>query len=208
MKRQTTQNEESEQAADIVASDDEESEQASVDEESSLVSSDRESDITTSDLVEPNEASDEGSEIVSGDEEILTSGDSDYEIPLDEESAESESVSDDSIFGNVDEYDIKYMEILDSMDENLNEEREYEYFHNLEKQEKINHLEQIELINKISNKEIPDRFKILNSKMDMRTKTIAIHNLDKLSEMDVSTGEYCKMEKWIDGLIKTQFRYI
>ena len=47
------------------------------------------------------------------------------------------------------------MEILDSMDENLNEEREYEYFHNLEEQEKINHLEQIELINKISNKEIP-----------------------------------------------------
>ena len=39
----------------------------------------------------------------------------------------------------------------------------------------------------------------------MRTKTIAIHNLDKLSEMDVSTGEYCKMEKWIDGLIKTPF---
>ena len=205
MKRQTTQNEESEQAADIVASDDEESEQASVDEESSLVASDRESDITISELVEPDEASDEGSGLVSGDEEILTSGDSDYEIQLDEESAESESVSDDSIFGNVDEYDIKYMEILDSMDENLNEEREYEYFHNLEKQEKINHLEQIELINKISNKEIPDRFKILNSKMDMRTKTMAIHNLDKLSEMDVSTGEYCKMEKWIDGLIKTPF---
>ena len=29
--------------------------------------------------------------------------------------------------------------------------------------------------------------------------------MEKLSEMDVSTGEYCKMEKWIDALIKIPF---
>ena len=80
-----------------------------------------ESDITISDLVESNEASDEGSEIVSGDEENIT-----FKMRVIMryhlmKKAESESVSDDSIFGNVDEYDIKYMEILDSMDENLNE---------------------------------------------------------------------------------------
>jgi len=41
--------------------------------------------------------------------------------------------------------------------------------------------------------------------MDIHTKTIAIQNIDKLSEMDVTTGEYCKMDKWINGLIKTPF---
>ena len=41
--------------------------------------------------------------------------------------------------------------------------------------------------------------------MDIATKSIAIHNIDKLNEMDPSTGEYCKMEKWINGLIKIPF---
>ena len=38
--------------------------------------------------------------------------------------------------------------------------------------------------------------------MDDITKSIALTNLDKLSEMDVSTGEYSKMDQWINGLIK------
>ena len=41
--------------------------------------------------------------------------------------------------------------------------------------------------------------------MDIKTKSIAIENIEKLSEMDVSTGEYCKMDKWINGLIKIPF---
>ena len=49
------------------------------------------------------------------------------------------------------------------------------------------------------------KFKILNSEMDIKTKSIAIENINKLSEMDVSTGEYCKMDKWINGLIKIPF---
>ena len=45
--------------------------------------------------------------------------------------------------------------------------------------------------------------------MDLQTKSVAIRNMEKLSEMDVSTGEYCKMEKWIDALIKIPFgKYI
>ena len=41
--------------------------------------------------------------------------------------------------------------------------------------------------------------------MDLKTKSIAIGNIEKLSEMDVSTGEYCKMDKWINGLINIPF---
>ena len=37
--------------------------------------------------------------------------------------------------------------------------------------------------------------------MDIKTKSVAISNIDKLSEMDVSTGEYSKMNHWITGLI-------
>ena len=52
---------------------------------------------------------------------------------------------------------------------------------------------------------MPLKFKIYESNMDLNTKAIAIKNIDKLSEMDVSTGEYCKMDKWINGLIKIPF---
>ena len=41
--------------------------------------------------------------------------------------------------------------------------------------------------------------------MDIKTKSIAIGNIEKLEEMDVSTGEYCKMDKWINGLINIPF---
>ena len=39
----------------------------------------------------------------------------------------------------------------------------------------------------------------------MDTKSIAITNINKLNEMDVSTGEYCKLDKWINGLINVPF---
>ena len=41
--------------------------------------------------------------------------------------------------------------------------------------------------------------------MDMKTKSIALENLDKLAEMDVSTGEHSKMDHWINGLMKIPF---
>ena len=41
--------------------------------------------------------------------------------------------------------------------------------------------------------------------MDIYTKSVAINNLDKLAEMDISTGEYNKMDQWINGLIKLPF---
>ena len=41
--------------------------------------------------------------------------------------------------------------------------------------------------------------------MDINTKAIAIRNIDKLNAMDVSSGEYSKMDNWINGLISIPF---
>ena len=60
-------------------------------------------------------------------------------------------------------------------------------------------------IKNIRNTDVPLKFKILESDMDLKTTSIAIGNIEKLSEMDVSTGEYCKMDKWINGLINIPF---
>ena len=60
-------------------------------------------------------------------------------------------------------------------------------------------------IYKMNESNIPLRFKVLDSEMPLETKAIAIENVDKMSEMDVSTGEYSKMHHWINGLIKIPF---
>ena len=60
-------------------------------------------------------------------------------------------------------------------------------------------------IKSINKSEIPLKFKILDMKMDLYTKSLAIQNIDKMNNMDPSTGEYAKMDKWINGLIKIPF---
>ena len=63
------------------------------------------------------------------------------------------------------------------------------YFHNLPRDKKKSYIEHIHEIRDISETNVPMRFRILNSNMDLRTNSIALHNLEKLDEIDVSTGE-------------------
>ena len=125
--------------------------------------------------------------------------DEDYEEDIEEEDIEEEE-SEEEI--DYDEYDDKFIEI---MEDEITEDQDLEYFHELTPNEKQRHITELEEIKKINKSNIPLRFKILNSEMDIKTKSIAIENIEKLSEMDVSTGEYCKMDKWINGLIKIPF---
>ena len=41
--------------------------------------------------------------------------------------------------------------------------------------------------------------------MDIKTKSIALENIDKIRDMDVSTGENSKMDHWVQGLMKIPF---
>ena len=76
------------------------------------------------------------------------------------------------------------------------EEANMEYYHYLDKEkDKIFQLTKDIYEYNGSNK--PLRFKVIESDMDMKTKAIALENIDKMSEMDVSTGEH---SKWIIGL--------
>ena len=147
---------------------------------------------------EENESEDTESEEEEGDE--------DFEIDLEEsdeeeEEGEEEETSEEEEF-EYDEYDDKFIEIIE---DDIHEDQELEYFQDLTPEEKQKHISELEEIKKINKSNIPLRFKILNSEMDIKTKSIAIENIEKLGEMDVSTGEYCKMDKWINGLIKIPF---
>ena len=99
--------------------------------------------------------------------------------------------------------DEEYLELIE--EEMDNEGEEFEYFHKLPDDAKHLSIAQLKDISQINKTSIPLKFKILESKMDMKTKSIAINNVDKLNEMDTSSGEFCKMDKWINGLITIPF---
>ena len=152
-------------------------------------------ELSEEELSEEEEEDEEHSE--EGEEE-----ESDIELDEDEECSDSE-VSEEEEEVELDEYDEKYMEMEDDILEE--EDNDFNYFQTLVPEEKEKHLTELKEIKDIRNTAVPLKFKILESDMDLKTKSIAIGNIEKLSEMDVSTGEYCKMDKWINGLINIPF---
>jgi ATP-dependent Lon protease len=140
----------------------------------------------------------------SNEEELDESEEEELEESEEDESEESESEVE------MDEYDEQYIDMEEEDLEDLEDDDvEFTYFQNLEKDVKQKHLDSLKEIKEVRNTDVPLKFKILNSNMDIKTKTIAIGNIEKLEEMDVSTGEYCKMDKWINGIINIPFgKYI
>jgi ATP-dependent Lon protease len=118
---------------------------------------------------------------------------------------ESDEDSGDEYSFEYDENDEKYEELIDKQMLKNSEETNMEYYHHLdiEKKDEIYNLTKEIYEYNGSNK--PLRFKVIESHMDMKTKAIALENIDKMSEMDVSTGEHSKMDHWINGLMRIPF---
>ena len=129
-------------------------------------------------------------------------GEEDDDEDDDEDEGDEEDESDTSE-SDFDELDEKYMEIEDNLD--FDEDENINYFHKLEPVKKEKLLVEIKKVNEINDLHMPLKFKILNSDMDINTKAIAVRNIEKLTEMDVSSGEHSKMDTWINGLISVPF---
>jgi ATP-dependent Lon protease len=124
---------------------------------------------------------------------------------LDDEELDDEEDEEDEEGSDYDEFDDEYIDVMDKYDNDNSADSNLDYFHSLQEGFKKGYIKQIKEIYELNSTHIPLRFKVLNSDMDVYTKSLAIQNLDKLSEMDISTGEYNKMDQWINGLIKLPF---
>uniref|UniRef100_A0A6C0EL72 AAA+ ATPase domain-containing protein n=1 Tax=viral metagenome TaxID=1070528 RepID=A0A6C0EL72_9ZZZZ len=84
-------------------------------------------------------------------------------------------------------------------------ESEVDYVKSLssEEQNKIFMMEQ-EIID-FNKDEIPQRFKILNSSLNITTKSTIIKKLDNFYSMEESDNEYSKLSQWADGINKIPF---
>ena len=130
----------------------------------------------------------------------------DVSLASDEKSEDiSEDTSDEEYLFEYDDLDTKYEELVEKQTNLNSEEANMEFFHYLSKEKKIQLTEMTEEIYKIQEKSVPLRFKVIESDMEMKTKAIAIENIDKLAGMDVSTGEHSKMDHWVTGLIRIPF---
>ena len=118
-------------------------------------------------------------------------------------SNDSESSEDYSY--EYDDHDEKYEELIDKHMLKDSEESNMEYYHYLEKEKKEELYNLTKEIYEYNGSNIPLRFKVIESHMDMKTKAIALENIDKMAEMDVSTGEHSKMDHWINGLMRIPF---
>jgi ATP-dependent Lon protease len=119
--------------------------------------------------------------------------------------SEIDSESDSEYEFDFDELDDKYNDLIDENSSINAEENDIKYFHYLETNKKEKLISDMKTIYNMNDSNVPLRFKIINSDMDMKTKAIAVGNIDKLSDMDISSGEYSKMDHWINGLIKIPF---
>ena len=79
------------------------------------------------------------------------------------------------------------------------------HFLSLSKDEQRKILEIEKNIKQINNEVIPIRYQVLESKMDMKIKAIAIQKLNALKNLDSSSGEYYKIKTYLEGLMKIPF---
>ena len=146
-------------------------------------------------------------EYIESEEEYITSDDENYE-------SFKNNIKENNVFNNenenldedtyvLDEYDSLYAKLIEK--KNDDGDNDFEYFIKQDLNSKKNIIEDINKINKINDLDIPLKFKILQSNMDINTKSTAINQINKIENMDVSSGEYSKMDQWISGLIKIPF---
>jgi len=125
--------------------------------------------------------------------------------PKIQEDKSTTSSDDEEYSFEYDEHDEKYEELIDKQLLKNSEEANMEYYHYLDKEKKDKIFQLTKDIYEYNGSNKPLRFKVIESDMDMKTKAIALENIDKMSEMDVSTGEHSKMDHWINGLMRIPF---
>lgn len=119
------------------------------------------------------------------------------------------------IKGSFDSIIAKYSAMDDSDNESLdnyNSENdlnyspdEYKFIKNL-KPDRFNHIKELEMhIKKVNLDEIPLRFRILESNLDIKTKNYIIEKIDNFYALDIDNNEYHKLNSWIGQIEKMPF---
>jgi ATP-dependent Lon protease len=118
---------------------------------------------------------------------------------------EAQKIIDETEEEDMDEFDKNFLKFLNNEDGEDESNTLFDYFKKLSLNKKKDYIDILNDISKIDNKEVPIKFQILNSQMDLQTKNIALTNYKKLCMIDTSSGEYSKLTNWMNGILKIPF---
>lgn len=103
------------------------------------------------------------------------------------------------------------LKYIDLNNKETNEKTELDFFLSSNDNLKKNIISSLQTLNTMQVDDIPYKFKILSSKMDLHSKNIAIHKAKQLNNTEPGTGEYYKLKNWMDTLLNIpwgQYKYI
>ena len=188
-------------------------------ETSDVINDDVDSDDVDSDDVDRDEVEDKNSDDDIDDDDIDDDDIDDDDIDDDEDdedNIEDESPHEDRDEDNddVEEYDDEITEDSDDEYNNfemngtdtiLYKKQKNKYLKTLsaDEKEKLHIIEQ--QIKKLNNYDIPIKYQILESKLDLKTKAICMEKLESLQMLSEESGEFHKMKTWLDTLLKCPF---
>jgi ATP-dependent Lon protease len=109
-------------------------------------------------------------------------------------------------YGSLSNYD--YEEDYSDSDEEEEDTEDVKYFVNLTQKEKEDLMSTIEKVKTYNQNDIPTRFKVLKSSMDISTKAVVLHKVDELDRMNEDSGEYHKLNHWIENLMRIPFNSV
>jgi len=79
------------------------------------------------------------------------------------------------------------------------------YFKNLDNKNKFEYIKQQSILDEYKKEIIPIKYKILNSNINIKNKTIIIDKINELSVLSPESSEYSKLKKWVDGITNIPF---
>ncbi len=103
------------------------------------------------------------------------------------------------------------MKYIHLNNKDMDEKTELDFFLSSNDNLKKNIISSLQTLNTMQVDDIPYKFKILSSKMELHSKNIAIHKAKQLNNTEPGTGEYYKLKNWMDTLLNIpwgQYKYI
>ena len=113
------------------------------------------------------------------------------DVEMSSDTEREESLIDDTEFDSTSEVD----EIMEMYNED-----EMEYIHGLSAEDLEKVRENERAIKAFEKQDVPMRFRILNSTMDIRLKSLLIQKMNNLASLDPGTGEHSKLSGYINAL--------
>ena len=150
------------------------------------------------DVNDENENDEYDKEVIEDDEEEI---DEDDEEEIDEDEDDEDDEEDEE-----DEEDDEYNNFeINGTDTILYKNNKNKYLKTLSLSEKDKLYTIEQQIKKLNNYDIPIKYQILESNLDLKTKAICMEKLESLQMLSEESGEFHKMKTWLDTLLKCPF---